>query len=95
MCNCRQETERRLLEALPDQLPEGHQNLSARLTGYALMLGEGLMVSRQIMPIEVTYQAPTKAGVMKDKKQSMSMQANFCMFCGEKYDKDEPKADAA
>jgi hypothetical protein len=92
MCNCRQETEARLLEALPETLPKGHKNLSARLTGYALMFGGGEMQSRQIMPIEVTYQAPTKAGVMKDKKQSMSMQANYCMFCGEKYDKDEPSA---
>ena len=85
MCNCRQETEARLLESLPKLLPEGHQNLSARLTGYALMMGNGTMQSRQIMPIDITYQAPTKAGVMKDKRQSMSMQANYCMFCGEKY----------
>lgn len=95
MCNCRKETEARLLEALPEQLPAGHKNLSARLTGYALMFSDGAMQSCQVMPIEVTYQAPTKAGVMKDKKQSMSMKANFCMFCGEKYDKDEPEASAA
>ena len=95
MCDCRQKTERRLLEALPAQLPEGHKNLSARLTGYAIMLGDGVMASRQVMPIDITYQAPNRAGVMKDKKQSMSMQANYCMFCGEKYDKDEPEASAA
>jgi hypothetical protein len=92
MCNCRQETEARLLEHLPAQLPECHKNLSARLTGYALMFGDGKMQSRQVMPIDITYQAPTKAGVMKDKKKSMSMQANYCMFCGEKYDRDEPEA---
>ena len=34
-------------------------------------------------------------GEMKGKKKSMSMLANYCMFCGEKYDKDEPKAEAA
>ncbi|MNR62045.1 hypothetical protein D3C85_1839540 [compost metagenome] len=56
------------------------------------MCGEGVMVSRQVMPIDITYRAPNKAGVMKDKKQSMSMQANFCMLCGEKYDKNEPEA---
>jgi hypothetical protein len=88
MCNCKQETEAGLAEALPDQLPEGHEGLSARLTGYAMMIGDGVMHLRQVMPIAVTYRAPTKAGVMKEKKQSMSMQANYCMFCGEKYEKD-------
>ncbi|WP_156162094.1 hypothetical protein [Pseudomonas sp. MRSN 12121] len=81
-----------MLEALPERLPEGHKNLSARLTGYALMFCDGKMQSRQVMPIEVAYQAPTKAGGMKDKKQSMSMQANYCMFCGEKYNKDADQA---
>lgn len=88
MCNCRQETEARLLKAIPEQLPKGHAGLSVRLTGYALMMDGGVAKSRQVMPIEITYQAPTRAGVMRDKKQSMSMVANFCMFCGEKYEKD-------
>ena len=52
------------------------------------MMDGGVAKSRQVMPIEITYQAPTRAGVMRDKKQSMSMVANFCMFCGEKYEKD-------
>ncbi|MEO8641887.1 hypothetical protein [Pseudomonas sp.] len=88
MCNCKQDTESRLVEALaePDQLPEGATKISARLTGYAMMLGENLMRFRQVMPIEVEFQLPTKAGVMKLKKQKMSMTANYCMFCGEKYE---------
>ncbi|WP_152545508.1 hypothetical protein [Pseudomonas chlororaphis] len=68
--------------------------MSARLAGYALMFSDGVMQSCQIMQIEVTYQAPTRAGVMKEKRQLMSMKANYCMFCGEKYDKDEPAAAA-
>ena len=89
MCNCKQDTERRLIEALsePEQLPEGAINISARLTGYAMMLEEGrTMRYRQVMPIDVEFQAPTKAGAMKIKKQKMSMQANYCMFCGTKYE---------
>lgn len=89
MCNCRKDIEAKLLEDIPTQLPAGHQRLSVSLEGYALMFGEGVMQSRQIMPIQVKYQAPTKAGVMKDKKQTMNMAASYCMFCGEKYDKDE------
>lgn len=95
MCTCKQDTEARLLEALPAELPEGFKGLSARLTGYAMFFGGNQAQFKQVMPIEVTYQAPTKAGVMKDKKKSMSMLANFCMFCGEKYDKDEPAPSAA
>ena len=79
-----------MLEALPAQLPAGHEGLSARLTGYALMMGDGAVAkSRQVMPIDIEYRALTRAGVMKTKKQSMSMMANYCMFCGEKYEKDE------
>lgn len=87
MCECRQKNEARLLEAIPTQLPEGATDIGARLQGYALMMGDGVMTSRQVMPFEVTYKLPTKAGVIKDKKQSMSLTANYCMFCGEKYDK--------
>ena len=86
MCDCRKRIESQLLEDIPAQLPAGYQRLSVRLEGYALMMGEGTMKSRQIMPIEITYQAPTKAGVMKDKKQTMNMAASYCMFCGEKYE---------
>jgi hypothetical protein len=85
MCDCRNRIESKLREDLPAQLPEGHKDLGVRLEGYALMMGEGVMRSRQIMPIEITYQAPTKAGVMKARKQTMSMAASYCMFCGERY----------
>lgn len=88
MCDCKQDIERRLVESLaePDQLPEGASDISARLSGYALMFGGNVMRFRQVMSIEVQFQASTKAGAMKLKKQKMSMSANFCMFCGEKYD---------
>jgi hypothetical protein len=89
MCDCRQKTEARLLNALPEQLPKDHANLRVSLAGYALMMGTGTAQSRQVMPIDITYQAPTKAGVMKEKKQKMSMMANYCMFCGEPYEKVE------
>lgn len=82
------------MEALPGQLPEGHAGLSVRLTGYALMMGGGMAKSRQVMPIDIEYQAPTRVGVMKTKKKSMSMMASYCMFCGEKYAKDEDQAAA-
>lgn len=86
MCDCRARIETQLRQDIPAQLPQDHQHLGVRLEGYALIMGEGVMTSRQIMPISITYQAPTKAGVMKDKKKAMNMAASFCMFCGEKYE---------
>ncbi|WP_223507792.1 hypothetical protein [Pseudomonas sp. BF-B-25] len=80
------------MEALPEQLPKDHKNLRVSLGGYALMMGEGIAQSRQVMPIDIYFSAPTRGGVFKDKKQTMNMMANYCMFCGVKYDKDEPVA---
>ncbi|MEB0078050.1 hypothetical protein QN386_22405 [Pseudomonas sp. CCI3.2] len=89
MCDCKSKNEARLIEALPDQLPDGATSINAKLTGYALMFGDGNAAYRQVMPIDITFKLATKAGVIKDKKQSMSLTANYCMFCGEKYDKAE------
>lgn len=91
MCDCKQKTERRLVEALaePDQLPKGAERIEARLTGYAMMLEGNAMRYRQVMEIEVQYLAPVKTGGLKSKKQKLSMAANYCMFCGEKYDNEE------
>jgi hypothetical protein len=91
MCECKQKNEQRLQEALPEQLPAGAMNIEARLQGYALMFGDGEMAYRQVMPFEITYQMANRDGVLKDKKKVMSLTANFCMFCGEKYLKDEPQ----
>ncbi|MFK3971074.1 hypothetical protein ACI2KS_10145 [Pseudomonas sp. NPDC087358] len=60
------------------------------LDGYALMCGSGTAKSQQFMRAEVSYQKPTKAGVLKPKKESVNMLAKFCMFCGESYEKAEP-----
>lgn len=90
MCDCKQNTERRLVEALsePGQLPKGAERVEARLTGYAVMVEGNTMRYRQVMEIDVQYRVPVKTGGLKTKKQKLSMAANYCMFCGEKYNKD-------
>lgn len=95
MCECRQRIEKDLAEHMKKQLPAGAQAIKAELNHYAMIFGEGSLTSKQYMPVEVTYQVPTKAGVMKDKKKPHRMLASFCMFCGEKYPEDGDAAKAA
>lgn len=95
MCNCRSEIETRLVDHVKKQIPEGAVDLGVKLEGYAFMLGEGTLEMKNVMPIAISYRYPTKGtakkpSVMREKKQTMNMQGNYCMFCGEKYDKDEP-----
>ena len=85
MCDCRKTLEESLLEKFVAELGPECRNVSVSLDGYALMFGSGTMSSAQFMRAQVTYQKPTKAGVLKDKKTSANMLAKFCMFCGEKY----------
>lgn len=84
MCNCKQETEHRLLESLPAQLPEGAQDLRVSLGGYAVVLETGGY--RQSLPIEINYKLPTKGCSLRVKRSTMNMLANYCMFCGVKYE---------
>lgn len=95
MCECRSDIEKRLVEHVKAQIPESAVDLSVSLNGYAFMLGEGSLEMKNVMPISIAYRAPTKGtktkpSVMRDKKQTMNMTGNYCMFCGEKYEKDEP-----
>lgn len=90
MCNCRSEIEAKLLESVKGQLPGDIKDLTVELGGYAFMLGAELQM-KNIMPINVEYQAPVKKapGTFKPKKQTMNMTGSYCMFCGEKYAKTE------
>lgn len=87
MCNCRKDIEQRLLNSAKSDHP-GSTDHTMKLTGYALVCGDDGWSSKQIMPIEGSYTIKTKAGKPVTKKIKASMCANFCMFCGEKYEKD-------
>lgn len=84
MCNCKQDIETRLTARVAEQKPQV-QNIRVALGGYTFPISDtlGLMPARPTLPIEVRFQAPKKAGGLKDVKESISMAANFCPFCGE------------
>lgn len=89
MCNCHSESQKNLVEHITKQLPAGATGLNVELKGYVFGLGgPGGITHRAACPVEVTYQAPKKTSGMKTVKQTISLRATFCPFCGEKYDKE-------
>ncbi|WP_324731008.1 hypothetical protein [Pseudomonas paeninsulae] len=71
---------------IKEQIPAGAVGLSVELGGYAFIVGgpDGIKM-KNVMPINIEYQAPNKKGDMKTKKQTMNLTGNYCMLCGEKY----------
>ena len=92
MCDCRKDTEARLLAHVQKDLPEGARHVSVKLAGYVMIFG-GPVPVRNYMVANIEYVAPTKGtskkpSVMRTRKATISMVGNYCMFCGEKYEKD-------
>lgn len=90
MCNCRENTEKRLVERVRGQIPSEATGLSVSLEGYALLFGgsDGVTM-KNCMPVKIQYSAPNRKGDIKLKKESINMIGNYCMFCGEKYAKED------
>ncbi len=96
MCECRSKNEERLTEHFAKKLPEGATGLKVSLGGYA-MIFSGPVSMKNYSEVTATYSSPTKGTAkkpsrMREQKETVSLLGNYCMFCGEKYDKDEPEA---
>lgn len=91
MCNCREEIEARLLECAKGDVPEGAKDLSVSLKGYGFAIVGNRMEMRNVMRGSVDYQAPVKKhpGTFRQKSEPINIVGSYCMFCGEKYQKDE------
>lgn len=99
MCDCRKKNEARLTEHFAKQLPEGATGLKVSMGGYA-MIFSGPVSSKNYCEVTATYSSPTKGSAkkpsrMREHKETVSLLGNYCMFCGEKYATEEPKAVAA
>ena len=84
MCDCAKTVEESAKEKIRAQLPEGSQDFSVELQGYAWLLG-GSVSMKNKLNLHIEYDAPKKKGGFTRKKQDMSMVGSYCMFCGEKY----------
>ncbi|SDJ39803.1 hypothetical protein [Pseudomonas abietaniphila] len=84
MCNCAKTVEESAKEKIRAQLPEGSQDFSVELQGYAWLLGSSVSMKNKLN-LHIEYEVPKKKGGFTRKKQDMSMVGNYCMFCGEKY----------
>lgn len=91
MCDCASSVESSAKEKIREKLPEGAQDFSVELQGFAWILG-GTVSTKNKLNLHIEYEVPKKKGGFTRKKQDISMVGSYCMFCGEKYDKDEPEA---
>ncbi|WLI37711.1 hypothetical protein PSH74_15615 [Pseudomonas hefeiensis] len=95
MCNCATEVEAAAKEKIRAKLPEGSRDFSVELQGFAWLMG-GTVSMKNKLNLHIEYEVPKKkVDGFQRKKQDMSMLGSYCMFCGEKYDKDEPEVEAA
>lgn len=89
MCTCTIEVEAKAKEKIRESLPEGAQNFTVELQGIAWLFGGHVSIKNKLN-LRIEYDAPKKKGDgFTHKKQDMAMVGNYCMFCGDKYDKDE------
>lgn len=86
MCDCKKDIETKLLDRFVSQAPDATEH-SARLVGYALIIGGNSMQQKGCMTIELTAAHPLKKGGYKAKTERSNMIFTYCPFCGEKYEK--------
>lgn len=96
MCDCRKKDEARLREHFAATLPEGATDLEVSLGGYAMCFN-GPVPYKNYSEVTATFRVPTKGTAskpsrMREQTKRVNLLGNYCMFCGEKYDKDEPVA---
>jgi uncharacterized OB-fold protein len=91
MCNCANNVESAAKEKISNQLPDGWQDLSVELQGYAFLLGAQVSMKNKLN-LHIEYDAPKKKGGFSRKKQDMAMLGSYCMFCGEKYVEEDEAA---
>ncbi|WP_223466204.1 hypothetical protein [Pseudomonas sp. GL-RE-26] len=70
--------------------------MKVSLGGYA-MIFSGPVSMKNYSEVTATYSTQTKGTAkkpsrMREQKETVSLLGNYCMFCGEKYDKGEPES---
>lgn len=94
MCDCKKDIEAKLLTRFVSKAPDAIEH-SARLVGYALIIGNDAIQQKGAMTIELSAAHPLKKGGYKAKTERSNMIFNYCPFCGESYEKDRAEASNA
>jgi len=96
MCDCKKRDEARLREHFAAELPEGATDLQVSMGGYAMCFNSPAPY-KNYCEVTATFKVPTKGSATKpsrlrEQTKRVSLLGNYCMFCGEKYEKDKPEA---
>ena len=94
MCECRQKDTARLREHFAARIPEGAVDLEVIMGGFAMCFS-GSVPFKNYSEVTATFKVPTKGSASKPSRlrqqtQKVSLLGNYCMFCGEKYEREEP-----
>ncbi|MDT8383023.1 MAG: hypothetical protein RRB22_01260 [Gammaproteobacteria bacterium] len=81
MCDCRSVLEKKLLQRVQNANPEA-TGINIGLGGYVYVIG-GSVGMKPSLPIEGSFDLPTKSGGTKTKRIKERMIASYCPFCGE------------
>lgn len=93
MCNCFEETLGRMKEHLKDKIPENAQDLNIDWENRAFMMAKGKYAPTSPR-IEIEYRPTKKDGTPAKsmKRDSVTILASHCCYCGEKYERPEANA---
>ena len=89
MCNCYEETKKKLLDHLAAKMPAGSEKLEIEIQGYLFGITDSGISHRSSNAIKGSYMTPKKGGGMKRASINTFIRASFCPLCGESYEKAE------
>tara|TARA_B100001057_G_scaffold491588_1_gene582163 strand:- start:3032 stop:3310 length:279 start_codon:yes stop_codon:yes gene_type:complete len=90
MCNCFEETMEKVTEHIKEQLPDNVEEFKAEWQGRAYMLAEGQYAPTS-PKIDYEYRPMKRDGTPQKnlKKDSITILASHCCYCGEKFERPE------
>lgn len=92
MCNCFEDTLARISDHIKPQIPANATDFKIDWQGRAFMLSAGEYAPTN-PKLEYSYQPMKKDGTpaKNRRKDTVSIIASHCCFCGEKFDRPEKK----
>lgn len=93
MCNCFNETLERIKGHLQEKLPKGAIEFEADWKGRAFIMAEGQFAPTNPQ-IEYEYRNTKNDGTphKNKRKETVSLLASHCCFCGEKFERPEKES---